>query len=74
MTEEKKKPEEDEVSEEQLEGVAGGATANPTLQEMTLAKQFDKASTLLMDHVIEGDGPGTAEIDFVRTAGDEDED
>ena len=73
MTEEKKKPE-DEVSEEQLEGVAGGATANPTLQEMTLAKQFDKASTPLMHHVNEGDGPGTAEIDFVRTAGDEDED
>jgi len=29
MTEEKKKPEEDEVSEQQLEDVAGGATVVP---------------------------------------------
>ncbi len=72
MTEEKKKPEEDEVTEEQLEDVAGGATANTALQEITLAKQVDKASAPLMDHVIEGHSPGTAEIDPMRTTEDDD--
>jgi type VI protein secretion system component Hcp len=73
MTEEKKKPEEDEVSEEQLEDVAGGATADATLQETTQVKQADKASAPLMQHLVEGDGPGTAEIDFVRSAGDDED-
>ena len=34
----------DEVSDEALDGVAGGATGEQTFEPMTLAKQFDIAS------------------------------
>jgi len=73
MTDEKKKPEEDEVTEEQLEDVAGGATADTALQEITLAKQADKASARLMDTVNEGSTMGSAELDFTSIT-DDDED
>ena len=71
MTEEKKKPEEDEVTEEQLEDVAGGATANTALQDIALTKQVDKASAPLMDHVNEGDSLGPAGIELGRTTDDD---
>ncbi len=73
MTEEKKKPEDDEVSEEQLEDVAGGATSSATPGEVTQAKQFDIATPKIADHIVDGDALGTAEIDFMRTTDDDDD-
>ena len=71
MTDEKKKPDEDEVTEEQLEDVAGGATADTALQETMLTKQVDKASAPLMDTVNEGNTMGSAELDLTRTTDDD---
>jgi type VI protein secretion system component Hcp len=72
MTDEQNKPQEDEVSEEQLDGVSGGATAaNPTVEDMTLAKQIDKATTPIFGQAVDGNSPGVAEI-VVRTTDDED--
>jgi len=72
MTDEKKKPEEDEVTEEQLEDVAGGATAGTVLPDISLTKQADKASVPLADFVSEGSFSDPVVLE-VRTAGDEDD-
>ena len=47
----------------------GGATAP---QDLNLTKQVDKASTPLMDHVVEGTLYDSAEL-VVRTTDDEDD-
>lgn len=62
----------DEVSDDALDGVAGGAIASRDFQEMTLAKQMDKASIALAQFAIEGNTMGTAEINFVDVTDDED--
>jgi len=73
MTDEKKKkPEENEVSDEQLEDVAGGATAGAVQQDISLTKQVDKASTPLMDSVNEGNVIYPIVLDFGGTTDDED--
>ena len=71
MTDEKKKPEEDEVSDEQLEGVAGGATA-PTTQPITGVKQQDIASPDLADFVCDKTMPVLGPLDLTATTDDED--
>ena len=71
MTDEKKKPEEDEVGEEQLEGVAGGATAPKVQQSISQTKQEDIASTPLANFVSDHT-TDTASLDGMATVGDED--
>ena len=73
MTEGKQKKEEDEVTEEQLDEVSGGLTADRTIEEMSLTKQMDQASVDLAQFAIEGNAPGTVEINFVHTDDDEDD-
>ena len=51
MTDEKRKPGDDEVTEEQLEDVAGGATAPKAGMEPLSTKQVDMASVPLADFV-----------------------
>ena len=67
MTDEKKKPEEDEVSDEQLEGVAGGATT-PTTQPITRTKQQDLDTPDLVNFVCDKTIPTAELLDpFART-------
>jgi len=63
----------DEVSDDALDGVAGGAIASRDIQEMTLAKQMEKASANLAQSAIEGNTLGTAEINFVDVTDDEED-
>ncbi len=69
MTDEKK-PEEDEVTEEQLEDVTGGATAPPTTQPISQTKPLDMdtadLANFVSDHTTD-----TASLEPPRTAGED---
>ena len=71
MTDEKKKPDEDEVTEEQLEDVTGGATA-PTTQPITGTKPQDIASARIADLVCDGKMPLVDPLDVTEITDDED--
>ena len=66
-----KKPEEDEVTEEQLEEVAGGATAGTVQQDISLTKPADKASAPLADFVSEGNPNDPVLLDLTATTDDD---
>ena len=70
MTDDKKKPEEDEVSDEQLEGVAGGATAPNGQQPISQTKPLDMdtadLANFVSDHTTD-----TASLEPPRTAGED---
>lgn len=62
------------VEREVRETGARGGTADINigvgeLQECTISKSMDRASTTLAQFAINGNSPGTAEIDFVEVAG-----
>ena len=67
MTDEKKEPDEDEVSEEQLQDVAGGATAPKAEMEILSTKQEDMASAPLAGNIL----PDVS-LDLVTRTDDED--
>ena len=63
------------VEREMKESGEKGGTADINigvgeLQECTISKSMDMASTKLAQFAINGNSPGTAEIDFVETAGE----
>ena len=70
---EKKRPEEDEVTEEELKDISGGATASAAQQDVGLAKQFDVSSAAVMDKLAEGGQIDQIHIDAVDTPDDEDD-
>ena len=72
MTDEKKEPDEDEVSEEQLQDVAGGATAPKAEMEILSTKQEDMASAPLADFVNDGNILPDVSLDLVTRTDDED--
>ena len=71
MSDEKKKPEEEEVSDEQLNDVTGGATASTAHQDINLAKQWDVATPTSMDSALGGNTIDPTNLDVVRSTDDE---
>ena len=67
-----KKPEEDEVTEEQLEEVAGGATAGTVQQDISLTKPVDKASAPLAEFVSDGSPNDAIGLHLTGTTDDDD--
>ena len=72
MTDEKKR-EDDEVADEQLENIAGGATADTAEQDISVAKDMDKASPRLAEFLNEGSVIPVVEVDLLATTEDEDD-
>jgi len=68
MTDEKQKPEEGEVSDEQLQGVAGGATSPKDQQPISQTKPLDMDTPDLANFVCDKTIPTAELLDpFART-------
>ncbi len=67
MTDEKQKPEEGEVTEEQLKDVSGGSTVQRSPQELSLAKQMDVSDVKLAGDILQGNQVDTVNLDTVSS-------